>query len=238
VFTFPPGSGQPIPARRLLPQVCGASVGTTSTSSFLALALLSAGLRIYVLRRQLRRALYETRHDKLTGLPNRHAALTRLHAEPVGLVGLLDLDGFKDVNDRYGHDIGDGLLSGLATRLQRALGQDGMVARLAGDEFLVLWTERPNDPLAEAERVLREALRPLLIQGRLVEPAGSLGLALPGPHLANESLLAAADHAMYEAKDGAGIHLYAADTPPGPVDRATPAGRRCARQRHRARPSA
>jgi diguanylate cyclase (GGDEF)-like protein len=228
VSTFSPSSRQPRPPHRLRREVRGASAGLTFA---LLLALLSATLRIRALRHQLRSALHEAHHDKLTGLPNRHSALTLLNTGPVGLVGLLDLDGFKDVNDRYGHDVGDDLLSRLASRLKRALGPNGTVARLAGDEFLILWTHRPADPIAEAERVLQMALDPMRIQGHFVKPAASLGLALPGAHLADEALLAAADHAMYEAKGGNGIHLYAADTPPGPIDRRATTGRRSARQR-------
>lgn len=226
--TYSPSSRQPRPPHRLRCEGRGARAGLAFA---LLLALLSASLRIRALRRELRSALHEARHDKLTGLPNRHAALTLLNTGPVGLVGLLDLDGFKDVNDRYGHDVGDDLLSRLATRLKRALGPNGTVARLAGDEFLILWTHRPADPIAEAERVLQMTLDPTRIHGHLVKPTASLGLARPGPHLANEALLAAADHAMYEAKGGTGIHLYATDTPPGPVDRMATKGRRSVRQR-------
>ena len=231
--TFSPSSRQPRPPHRLRCEVRGARAGLTFA---LLLALLSASLRIRALRSELRSALHEARHDKLTGLPNRHAALTLLNTGPVGLVGLLDLDGFKEVNDRYGHDVGDDLLSRLATRLQRSLGPNGTVARLAGDEFLVVWSHRPADLVAEAERVLQQTLEPVPIHGHLVPLAGSLGLALPGPHLANKALIAAADHAMYEAKNGTGIHLYAAATPPGPIDRMTATGRRSARKRHRPNP--
>ncbi len=231
--TFSPSSRQPQPRPRLRCEVRGARAGLTVA---LLVALLSATLRIRALRRQLRSALHEARHDKLTGLPNRHAALTLLDTAPVGLVGLLDLDGFKDVNDRYGHDVGDDLLSRLAERLKSALGPNGTVARLAGDEFLVLWTDRPADLIAEAERVLQQTLEPVPIHGHIVPLAASLGLALPGPHLANNALIAAADHAMYEAKNGSGIHLYAADTPPGPIDRMTTTGRRSVRLRHRPNP--
>jgi diguanylate cyclase (GGDEF)-like protein len=235
VSTYSPSSRQPRPPHRLRCEVRGARAGLTFA---LLLALLSASLRIRALRRELGSALHEARHDKLTGLPNRRAALTLLNTGPVGLVGLLDLDGFKDVNDRYGHDVGDDLLTRLATRMQGALGPNGTVARLAGDEFLIIWSHRPADPIAEAERVLQMTLDPTRIHGHLVRPAASLGLARPGPHLANEALLAAADHAMYEAKSGTGIHLYAVDVPPDPVDRVAALGRRSSRQRHHTGPSA
>lgn len=225
--TMSPSSRQPRPPHRLRREVRGARASLTLA---LLLALVSASWRISALRRQLRSALHEASHDKLTGLPNRHAALTILNTAPVGLVGLLDLDGFKDVNDRYGHDVGDDLLSRLAARLKGAIGPNGTVARLAGDEFLILWIHRPADPIAEAQRVLQQTLDPMRIHGHLVKPAASLGLARPGPHLTNEALLAAADHAMYEAKGTTGIHLYAANTPPGPIDRMATKGRRSARQ--------
>jgi hypothetical protein len=82
-------------------------------------------------------------------------------------------------------------------------------------------------------------LRPLTLQGHLLQPVASLGLALPGPRLAGEVLLAAADQAMYDAKQGTGIHLYTSTNPPGRIDRSATA-RRAARQRehppHRAYP--
>lgn len=224
-----PTSRQRRPSRRPRSEPAGAS----ARLCVLALVLLAGSMRIRILRQQLRTAQHEASHDKLTGLPNRRAVLTRLNVGPVGLVGLLDLDRFKEVNDRYGHDVGDALLASLAQRLESALGAGGMVSRLAGDEFLILWTCRPANLIAEAERVLQATLRPLIIHGHLVHPVASLGLALPGPHLSDESLLAAADHAMYEAKGGNGIHLYADDTPPGLIDRKTSAARRSTRPRHR-----
>jgi diguanylate cyclase (GGDEF)-like protein len=191
-------------------------------------------LRMRALRQRLRVTLNEARHDNLTGLPNRRAALERLSNMPIGMIGLLDLDGFKAINDRYGHDVGDHVLTALAARLRAALADAGMIARLAGDEFVIIWTQRPHEPVTEAVRVLQQAVRPIAVHGHRLEPAASLGLALPGPGLHGLTLLAAADHAMYQAKNantsnGARVHLYTAITPPGPIDRDTATIRRSTR---------
>lgn len=225
--TFSPSSRQPRPPHRLRCEVRGASAGLT-LSSFV-LILLGAATYIRHLHRHLRTAVYEAGHDKLTGLPNRRSLFTRLADGPVGLVGLVDLDGFKDVNDRYGHGAGDQLLRTFATRLQHALGERGMVARLGGDEFVILWTHQPSEPLGDAQQLMHQTLRPVTIQGRQVQPAASIGLALPSPHLTGEALLSAAEHATYEAKDGARVRLYASAEPPGPIDRTT-IGRRSTHQ--------
>jgi diguanylate cyclase (GGDEF)-like protein len=227
VSTFSPSPRQP-PPHRLRCEVRGASAGPTLGS--FVLILLGAATYIWHLRRHLRAAVYEAGHDKLTGLPNRRSLFARLADGPVGLVGLVDLDGFKDVNDRYGHGAGDHLLRAFATRLHHALGERGMVARLGGDEFVILWTHQPSEPLVDAQQLMRRTLRPVTIQGRPVQPAASIGLALPGPHLRGEALLCAAEHATYDAKKGTRVHLYAGAEPPGPIDRAT-IGRRSARQR-------
>jgi diguanylate cyclase len=171
------------------------------------------------LRRQLRDALHEARHDELTGLPNRSAALTYLATRPVGMVGLLDLDEFKIINDRYGHGVGDRLLIAVGTRLQQALGERGSLARLSGDEFLIVWNHAPNNPFSEARQLLHQSLHPLTIHGHRIEPSASLGLAKPGTNLTGEDLMVAADYAMYKAKRKGGLYLYARSGPPPPIDR-------------------
>jgi diguanylate cyclase (GGDEF)-like protein len=191
-------------------------------------------LRVRALRQHLFVTLNEARHDNLTGLPNRRAALERLSSVPMGMIGLLDLDGFKAINDRYGHDVGDHVLTALAARLREALADAGMVARLAGDEFVLIWTRRPHDPTTEAHRILQQALRPIAVHGHQLELEASLGLALAGPDLRGLMLLTAADHAMYQAKNantssGSRVHLYNAITPPGPIDRDAATNRRSAR---------
>ncbi|MEU5722671.1 EAL domain-containing protein [Micromonospora sp. NPDC047738] len=163
----------------------------------------------------LRRLAYS---DQLTGLPNRLTFTRRLRRAlrdggPVAVL-LLDLDGFKQVNDRFGHAAGDRLLTTIADRMRDAVGADGMIARLGGDEFAVLVDrDRPVSPERLAERLLA-ALEPLPGEEDLgVHPSASIGIAEYGPqHTSHTDLLRDADIAMYAAK-AAGKSAYRTCTP-------------------------
>ncbi|KUL22739.1 putative bifunctional diguanylate cyclase/phosphodiesterase [Actinoplanes awajinensis] len=151
-------------------------------------------------------------HDLLTGLPNRalfldraEAALTRARGtgRPV-LVFLLDLDGFKTVNDSLGHLAGDELLTIAASRLARCIGEDDTVARLGGDEFAVL-VEQFDDPgiaATLATRMLAALQEPTWLAGRPLTIDTSIGVAesCGGDDENALSLLRDADLAMYAAK--------------------------------------
>lgn len=159
--------------------------------------------------------------DPLTGLPNRRLFLDRLEQailaqrrDPARRCALLliDLDGFKQVNDEHGHAIGDELLKAIAARLRgqvRAADSvtrvvDGnTTARLGGDEFVVLLQNlaQPGDASAVAERVLEAVRAPLVVGGHTIVPGASIGVV--DDALAFEStdaLVDAADQAMYRAK--------------------------------------
>ncbi|WP_435204682.1 putative bifunctional diguanylate cyclase/phosphodiesterase [Micromonospora sp. bgisy143] len=164
---------------------------------------------------RLRRLAYG---DQLTGLPNRllfnrMLRLALRDGRPVAVL-LLDLDGFKQVNDRFGHATGDALLTGLAARMRAAVDGDGTIARLGGDEFAVLVErDRPVSPEHLAERLL-DALRPSEgEEGVGVHPSASIGIAEYGPqHASHSDLLRDADIAMYAAK-AAGKSAYRTCTP-------------------------
>ncbi|MDX5460595.1 putative bifunctional diguanylate cyclase/phosphodiesterase [Micromonospora tulbaghiae] len=164
---------------------------------------------------RLRRLAYS---DQLTGLPNRLTFVRRLRRSlraggPVAVV-LLDLDGFKQVNDRFGHAAGDRLLTATAERMRDAVGPDGMIARLGGDEFAVLVAgERQVSPEGLAVRLLA-ALEPKPGEEDLgVHPSASIGIAEYGPqHTSHTDLLRDADIAMYAAK-AAGKAAYRTCTP-------------------------
>lgn len=154
---------------------------------------------------------YLATHDALTGLANRVLLYDRLrHAidqaqrykHPVG-VTLIDLDAFKPVNDRFGHQVGDLLLRAVAQRLTELTRQSDTIARMGGDEFVAV-LERLTDP-AEAEvvagRITEGLKRPFEIEGHTIEIAGSVGLAVyPEDAEDAETLLKGADAAMYRAK--------------------------------------
>lgn len=160
--------------------------------------------------------------DPLTGLANRRALDERIAgllakgegAMPFKLA-LLDLDGFKPVNDRYGHAVGDRLLCGVAERLCEVVGDAGLVVRQGGDEFAVLIPpgSRLHDaPLAE--RLLIALVRPHMIDGVAVSVGASAGVAQwPTDGVDAEALFAFADRALYQAKAEAREQRVAHEAP-------------------------
>ena len=158
-------------------------------------------------------------HDALTGLPNRAQLLLTANravaaAERAGrraALLLLDLDGFKKVNDTAGHHVGDVLLQLVSTRLLDAVRDNDMVARLGGDEFAVLLTRDPDETVATAvaARIHRLLIEPYVADGRTVMIGASIGIALfPGDARDVATLMRGADAAMYQAKrHGGGYRL-------------------------------
>jgi diguanylate cyclase (GGDEF)-like protein len=115
----------------------------------------------------------------------------------------LDLDGFKPINDEYGHEAGDLVLIKVAKRLQRMLRAADTIARLGGDEFVLLWNDVGNkaDCINALERVLNTISEPILLEDDEVSISASIGVTLyPDDYVDADSLLRHADHAMYSAK--------------------------------------
>jgi diguanylate cyclase (GGDEF)-like protein len=156
---------------------------------------------------------YFAMHDALTGLANRRLLFDRIaHAlakaardgAQVGVL-LLDLDNFKNVNDRYGHELGDTLLQAVSDRLKGAVRAGDTVARLGGDEFVVLLAEidSENEMLAAVERVLRAIDGQYPQEHHALYVSASIGVAVfPRDGADAAGLLKSADTAMYRAKDG------------------------------------
>lgn len=150
--------------------------------------------------------------DSLTGLPNRALLLDRLghevyHARRSGevvAVLFLDLDGFKQVNDLYGHRAGDSVLQKISKRLETTVRKSDTVARLGGDEFVGLLVNigTSSDALIIAERMLVACSKPILIENNPCVLSVSIGISLfPEDGADSETLLAHADTAMYHAKN-------------------------------------
>lgn len=150
-------------------------------------------------------------HDVLTGLPNRRLLHDRLdtaikHASRNELsVGILylDLDGFKDVNDCYGHDCGDKLLKIVADRLLSTSREEDTIARIGGDEFVVVLAQ--INQASDAHRLASELVRVLsdtcIIDGHMVKVTASIGVSFyPLNATAAEDLINHADQALYAAK--------------------------------------
>jgi diguanylate cyclase (GGDEF)-like protein len=171
----------------------------------------------------------QARTDELTGLPNRRAFLDAAQREldaatarhPAALL-LLDLDGFKEVNDSLGHHAGDGLLRQVGPRLRGALRTSDTLARLGGDEFAVLLPHAALDEAQErAERLRELLLQPFTVEGIRLHVGVSIGVATaPVPAATVAELLRCADVAMYAAKASRdGVRAYVPDPGSGTGDR-------------------
>ncbi|WP_337267149.1 bifunctional diguanylate cyclase/phosphodiesterase [Oryzifoliimicrobium ureilyticus] len=174
---------------------------------FLVAMLVTGAVIIRNLHMQASMAEKEATHDVLTGLLNRAGLLQAIAAPlsgragiaPVGL-GLIDLDGFKEVNDSWGHAVGDELIKLVADRLRNVLSDKVVLARLGGDEFAFL---RECDEIDAQASAVIEALRvPFRIGGRTIEVGASIGLFSDADvDLEGLEALRRADMALYEAKE-------------------------------------
>lgn len=163
-------------------------------------------------RREMnRRLLHQATHDALTGLPNRALLLDRLaslleRAGPADRVGLcfLDLDGFKSVNDTFGHQVGDHLLTAIARRLSETVDpRRHLVARMGGDEFVILVPDSVGTESATdvADAVIAALRKPVVVSGRRFTVSASIGVverSIAGAQATD--LLRDADVTMYWAK--------------------------------------
>lgn len=161
--------------------------------------------------------------DTLTGLANRLELAARL-SESLNLsrqskhslgVVYLDLDGFKPINDRLGHEAGDKLLVLVAKRLQHALKAHDCVARFGGDEFVLLLNQLQTRTECEAllQRIMTSISRPYALDGEYVQVSASLGYTLyPEDDSDGDALIRHADQAMYQAKQSGRNRLQAFDT--------------------------
>lgn len=162
-------------------------------------------------RQESERERYLAYHDVLTGLPNRASfllmlqlALARARRDAGSLALLMiDLDKFKPVNDALGHHAGDQLLSAVGARLRASIRKSDVVARIGGDEFMVVLNDKVSHGLAcrLAEKLLHSLARQFTIGAHRVRIAGSIGLAFyPDDGLCVDELMINADSAMYQAK--------------------------------------
>lgn len=159
------------------------------------------------LEKNRQRERYLAYHDPLTGLPNRQQFYDRLQqalAQQAQMVAVLfiDLDGFKPINDTFGHATGDLLLQAVAQRLRSGVRQSDTVARLGGDEFTVCVGDiQPADVAKVARALLNELSRPFLLDNRELCVSASIGISVyPADATDLETLVHKADTAMYYAK--------------------------------------
>lgn len=179
---------------------------------------------------------HEVNHDSLTGLANRtllwdrldHAVhLAQRHQTLVAAV-LIDLDNFKTINDTFGHDAGDAVLKVVARRLQATVRDSDTVARMSGDEFVMVLVDQPSlrYTLRMVERVRRALIMPVAFGGSEIPVGASLGVAaFPHDGRSAADLVRSADMAMYRAKgNGGGVHFFSSEMRQASEARAALAG--------------
>ena len=192
-------------------------------ASFIAIAMTNSSAHQSLVAANAKIAHMAT-HDPLTGLPNRMQIMHRLGQElerykrydSALAVLFIDLDGFKAINDTWGHKAGDGVLRAVAERLSRGIRATDASGRLAGDEFLVILTDdcTPEKGLHIAEQIRESLSRPIEFEGNRLQVTASIGLAFcPDDGSQPGDLVNAADQAMYDAKaagkDNTRIHQSA-----------------------------
>jgi diguanylate cyclase (GGDEF)-like protein len=149
---------------------------------------------------------HQARHDSMTGLGNRtmlRAAETEFPRKHAAAAIVMDLDGFKDINDNFGHAAGDTLLVEVADRLRRIVREPDILIRLGGDEFAVLLRDVTQEQAdAIAMRITEDICTPMRVDGRTVDVGASIGVATSSkPRTTSlEHLLQEADAAMYHTK--------------------------------------
>lgn len=173
---------------------------------------------VSTVRAMVQKIAHSAQHDGLTGLPNRLLLNDRIdsaisiaprHNKKVAVL-FLDLDGFKQVNDTLGHDIGDKLLQVVAGRLGNCVRGSDTVSRIGGDEFVVLLSEveRPEDSAITARRMLEAISESYVIDRHELQLTASIGVSVyPDDGTNAEALIKSADAAMYQAKEN-GRHGY------------------------------
>ncbi len=178
-------------------------------------ARINVGCRMIEVQEELERAknavLHEATHDALTGVLNRRAILdtlekTCLRATADGDfpgVVMLDIDHFKKINDRFGHQTGDDVLVGFTRVVQAHLGEQDSFGRYGGEEFLAIVRASGPEPMETLLERVKDAVAgtPLSTRSGDVPVTVSIGLAGPFPGKTADDLLAAADRALYKAKD-------------------------------------
>lgn len=150
---------------------------------------------------------YLAYHDGLTGLPNRHlfnrhlsGAIFRSKIDNKNLAILfIDMDDFKKINDNYGHDVGDVVIRNFSRRLKEAVGEETMICRMGGDEFIVLLEDMPKEKVNLEIKNIKEALKnPIIINNNNIFINASIGISFfPDDGKTIKELIKAADNHMY-----------------------------------------
>ncbi len=173
---------------------------------FLVVVVVFSALELRKERAAAAKASHDASHDYLTGLLNRVGLIRAIREAPEGssVVHLIDLDGFKAVNDTWGHAVGDALIRLVAEKLATIHPDVVAAARLGGDEFALI-QQGPSSPVEFGNRIVRSLAEPFDIDGRTVEVGASVGFTVKTADLAELEIIRRADMALYRAKeDGRG----------------------------------
>jgi diguanylate cyclase (GGDEF)-like protein len=177
--------------------------------------LVIIGMLLVMLERRVASNEWYALHDHLTGLPNRRLFEERLAAALLHsqrnhtrtALLMIDLDGFKQINDSLGHDIGDELLQHISRSLRNAIRTPDTLARLGGDEFIIIATDLPTDlpqsliTARSLDRITQALQKPFHIAGHTLSVTGSVGVAVYPDDTTDEVLLRRlADDRMYQQK--------------------------------------
>jgi len=190
-----PGIVELVPLLEMLAATATAMIGSAETRD--------------TLQRSQRRLAHQARHDALTGLANRSGLLEQMHLDLDAedrraemMVLFVDLDGFKTVNDDHGHRSGDLLLTAVADRLRNAARGDDLVARIGGDEFVVLCrgVRSVDEAATVGDRILERLAAPFRLGRVSASVTACIGIASAVGRHSPEDVIDAADRAMYDAK--------------------------------------
>jgi diguanylate cyclase (GGDEF)-like protein len=173
--------------------------------------IVAIGILLTLLEEEINRTQHLALHDPLTGLPNRRLLEDRLtkaveraeRNEARVAILLIDLDSFKQINDTYGHAVGDEVLRVVATRLQMRVRKADTIARAGGDEFLVVVSDllQPQGADVLAAKLMADLNEPIVMGETTLRPCASIGVAIyPDDAQTAEALFEKADAAMYEQK--------------------------------------
>jgi diguanylate cyclase (GGDEF)-like protein len=213
----------PAPAATVATSAAAAATAIAAATAAAVIAIAALVVCLLRLRHQRDQARWQALHDPLTGAPNRRAFTTALHrllaaGQPVAVaVAMIDIDRFKHINDRYGHQAGDQVLAELAARLVRLPAPVLLAARLGGDEFALLIAGGLNHAQHAARAAWAAIAHPPvpIADGQPIRLTASIGVAARHhPGITAAQLLHHADLAMQHAKTGSGgVRAHAPDQP-------------------------
>lgn len=190
--------------------IIGCGISIIVAYSLTMLSSMYMGYAVIHLARTRREFQHQSRHDMLSGLLNRRAFIADISKVEHGHLLILDIDRFKQVNDRYGHLAGDDVIVAVAHTLREHIKEPHLAARVGGEEFAVLFCDLDHGEMMQTAEKLRRAVaaRPIDSMQQTISVTVSGGIADFSPTRDFSAVYAAADHALYLAKSAGRNRLY------------------------------